>query len=168
MAQVRWAIARLAGLGTVRASDLYRTEPLGDPGQPWYVNAVAELRTGLPPLQLLHALQELERAAGRPSVRARWAPRLLDLDLLLYGRRSVVAPGLRIPHPRMHERRFVLEPLAELAPGIRHPTLGRRISDLLASLDDRLRVEKLPGLAAGSPEPASGPDTHDPPEASEP
>lgn len=168
MAQVRWGIARLAGLGEVRASGLYRTEPLGDPGQPWYVNAVAELRTGIPPLELLQALQELERTAGRPSVRARWAPRRLDLDLLLYGHHSVVEPGLRIPHPRMHERRFVLEPLAELAAGILHPVLGRPISDLLAGLDDRLRVEKLPGLAAGTPESASGHDTHDPREASEP
>ena len=132
------------------------------------MNAVAEVQTRLPPLVLLRELQELERAAGRPAIRAHWAPRPLDLDLLLYGRRRVDLPGLQIPHPRMHERRFVLEPLAELAPGIPHPVLGRRISELLAGLDDRLRVEKLPGLAAGGPEPDSGTVTHHPPEGSEP
>ena len=82
--RVRAAIEALRALGQVRASSLYRTEPLGDPGQPWYLNAVCELRTGLAPEPLLAELQSLERRAGRPEPRVGWGPRVLDLDLLLF------------------------------------------------------------------------------------
>lgn len=141
---VRWALAELAKAGPTRASSLYRSEPLGDPAQPWYVNAVAEQRTTLAPRELLDWLRELERRAGRPPQRERWAPRVLDLDLLLYGDCEISAPGLIIPHEGLVERRFVLEPLAELAPGVRDPRTRRSARELLAALDDPLRVEKLP------------------------
>ncbi len=128
-----------------RSSSLYRTEPLGPPDQPWYVNAVAELDTPFEPLELLRALRELERSAGRErSKGTRWGPRELDLDLLLLGDRVLDTAELVLPHPGLAERRFVLEPLAELAPGVRDPRTGRTAAELLVGLDDPLRVEKLP------------------------
>ena len=147
-ASVRQAIAALGRLGPTRASSLYRTEPLGDPGQPWYVNAVAELLTDLEPEALLARLHELERQAGRASERVRWGPRELDLDLLLYADRVVDRPALTLPHPGLARRRFVLEPLAELRPDVVDPRSQSRIRDLLAALDDPLRVEKLPATLA--------------------
>ena len=131
-----------------RVSSLYRTEPLGPPDQPWYVNAVAELDTSLEPLELLRALRELERSAGRErSKGTRWGPRELDLDLLLLGDRVLDTAELVLPHPGLAQRRFVLEPLAELAPGVRDPRTGRTAAELLVALDDPLRVEKLPTAA---------------------
>ena len=131
-----------------RISSLYRTEPLGLLDQPWYVNAVAELDTPLEPLELLRALRELERSAGRRrSKGTRWGPRELDLDLLLVGDRVLDTSELVLPHPGLAERRFVLEPLVELAPGVRDPRTGRTAAELLVALDDPLRVEKLPTAA---------------------
>jgi 2-amino-4-hydroxy-6-hydroxymethyldihydropteridine diphosphokinase len=103
-------------------SALYRSAPVDAQG-PDFINAVAELQTGLEPLALLAALQAIEQAHGRRRP-YRHAPRTLDLDLLLYGQRVVEAPGLTLPHPRLHRRAFVLQPLAELAPGLSHPLLG--------------------------------------------
>ena len=142
--QVRSALAAIRDWGPGRASPLYRTEPLGDPDQPWYINAAIELETALAPRALLDALHELERAAGREPGRVRWAPRRLDLDLLLYGDVLLDEPGLVVPHPELARRRFVLEPLAALAPQAVDPRSGKRISELLGALDDPLRVEKLP------------------------
>lgn len=150
VAAVEGAIAALAARGPTRASHLYRTEPLGDPAQPWFVNAVAEHWTRLEPHPLIRELQELERAAGRPEPRARWGPRVLDLDLLLYGDRVCRTPDLVLPHPGLARRRFVLEPLAELAPGVRDPRSGLTARELLAALDDPLAVEKLPHPARTS------------------
>ncbi len=150
VAQVEWALRELAKRGPTRFSSLYRSEPLGDPEQPWYVNAVAEHRTGRSPRSLLRLLQELEVEAGRPPARPRWAPRVLDLDLLLYGDRLVSAPGLTVPHPGLAQRRFVLEPLAEIAPDHVDPRTGSRIRELFEALDDPLRVEKLPSLPSGT------------------
>lgn len=143
--RVRAAIDALAALGRVRASSLYRSEPLGDPDQPWYVNAVCELRTDLAPEALLVELRGLERRAGRPERRMHWGPRVLDLDLLLYDQVEVASKTLQVPHPRYHERRFVLEPLAELAPELPHPRLGRVVREFLEELDDPLRVERITG-----------------------
>ena len=147
--RVAWAIGELSDLGRVTASSLYRSEPLGDPGQPWYVNAVARLDTVRDPRELLAALQALERRAGRPAQRERWTARVLDLDLLLYDARIVREPGLTLPHPELHRRRFVLEPLCEIAPGARDPRSGRTAEVLLKELDDPLRVERLTGGPSG-------------------
>lgn len=152
-ARVAWAIAELAKLGRTVASSLYRSEPLGDPAQPWYVNAVVRLETARDPQGLLADLQELERRAGRPLARERWAPRVLDLDLLLHDARIVRVPGLTLPHPELHRRRFVLAPLAEIAPHARDPRSGRTVAELLRDLDDPLRVERLPVAPGGDAPP---------------
>jgi 2-amino-4-hydroxy-6-hydroxymethyldihydropteridine diphosphokinase len=116
------AIAALADTRLVATSRLYRSAPVQAQG-PDFVNAVAEIETALEPLALLRALQRIEAAHGRERP-YRNAPRTLDLDLLFYGDRVIDEPGLRVPHPRLHERAFVLVPLLELAPGLEHPTLG--------------------------------------------
>lgn len=147
-AQVRTAIARLATLpGTTVAatSSLYETEPLGN-ASTWYVNAVAALDTDLEPAPLLAALLAIERTMGRTRVAAdRYASRTIDLDLLLFDDRVLDEPGLVVPHRALHERRFVLAPLAELAPDVLHPALGRSIAALLANVPDAKRIVRLPG-----------------------
>jgi 2-amino-4-hydroxy-6-hydroxymethyldihydropteridine diphosphokinase len=125
-ARVRDAFSSLAALPKTRLlkhSSLYRTEPQGYRAQPDFVNAVAELETSLAPPDLLAGLQALEAGAGRRRTFAN-APRTLDLDLLLYGDERIAEPGLAVPHPRMHERAFVLVPLLEIAPQVGIPGRG--------------------------------------------
>ncbi len=119
-----------------RTSRRYRTAPWGIADQPAFVNAVAELATSLPPRDLLDALLDLERAHGRQRDGARWGPRTLDLDLLIYGDLQVESPGLVLPHPRIAERAFVLVPLADLAPDLAIAGVGA-VRDLLARVDAR-------------------------------
>jgi 2-amino-4-hydroxy-6-hydroxymethyldihydropteridine diphosphokinase len=129
------AILRAAELiETHRLSSIRETEPWGYTEQPRFLNAVAELETGLSPRELLDRLLEVERELGRTRDGPRYGPRTIDLDLLLYGEEAVAEPGLRVPHPRLHERRFVLEPLAELEPGLIVPGRGS-VAGLLAALD---------------------------------
>jgi len=126
-------------------SSLYETEPVRDttdPGPGWFLNGVVQLETELPPHRLLETCREVERALGRDLER-RGGPRTLDLDILFYGDRVIAEGGLTIPHPRFHQRRFVLAPLAELAPEWRHPLLKRSVRDLLAHLADPARVVRL-------------------------
>jgi 2-amino-4-hydroxy-6-hydroxymethyldihydropteridine diphosphokinase len=131
-ATLRRALAGLAGTPGVErvvASSLYETDPVGPP-QGAYLNAVAALDTSLDAFALLARLHELEGAAGRVRRADRNAARTLDLDLLLFGDACIDTPELTVPHPRLHERAFVLVPLAELAAELVHPRLGRRIGEL--------------------------------------
>jgi 2-amino-4-hydroxy-6-hydroxymethyldihydropteridine diphosphokinase len=119
----------------VGVSTLRDTDPVGFLDQPQFLNGVVELETALTPRTLLEMLLELERVFGRDrSVSPRQGPRTLDLDLLLYGNETISEPGLEVPHPRLRERRFVLEPLAELDPTLEVPGMGR-VETLLAELD---------------------------------
>lgn len=120
----------LAELAPRRVSRVVETEPWGRADQPAFLNAVAELETGLAPDALLARLMDVERAHGRVRAEA-WGPRTLDLDLLLYGDRAVREAGLVVPHPRLSERRFVLDGLAELCPELEVPGLGRTVRELL-------------------------------------
>jgi 2-amino-4-hydroxy-6-hydroxymethyldihydropteridine diphosphokinase len=134
------AVEELGKLGDVLAvSSVWETAPIGGPPQDDYLNAVVVVHTVLGPRPLLETCLDIERSVGRKR-RERWGPRLLDLDLLLYGDATINAPGLRVPHPRMADRRFVLGPLAEVWPGAEVPGHGV-VEDLLdAVADQEVRV----------------------------
>jgi len=119
-----------AGVEVVRSSSLYETEPQDLRDQRWFVNLVAKCQTELFPVQLLGRLKKLEKALGRRRTVAK-GPRTIDIDIILYGSAIVRTIALEIPHPRFRDRRFVLEPLAEIAPDLRDPVTRRTISDLL-------------------------------------
>jgi 2-amino-4-hydroxy-6-hydroxymethyldihydropteridine diphosphokinase len=127
------------GVRVTRVSSLYETEPVELRDQPWFLNCVVEAETDLRPQQLMDALLEIERGLGRER-RVPKGPRLIDMDILLFGSSVARTPGLEIPHPRMAERRFVLVPFAEIAPGVQHPTLKKTIAELLAETPDRSEV----------------------------
>jgi 2-amino-4-hydroxy-6-hydroxymethyldihydropteridine diphosphokinase len=117
-------------------SSLYETEPRGLLDQPWFLNQVVEVQTTLYPRQLLARLLGIEKEMGRQRLIVD-GPRTIDLDILLFGNLTANAPGLEIPHPRMSERRFVLEPLADLAPMLRHPRTGHSVREMLAKTMDQ-------------------------------
>jgi 2-amino-4-hydroxy-6-hydroxymethyldihydropteridine diphosphokinase len=149
--QCRDSVRRLGevpGIRLLRSSSLYRTEPVGPRDQPWFINAVAEIRTGLRPQGLLDAMKGIEREMGRIEG-PRWGPRVVDLDLLLYGQEVVAEEGLVIPHPEMHRRRFVLEPLCELASYVIHPAFGVSARGLLDRLKGPALVERCKDEKAG-------------------
>jgi 2-amino-4-hydroxy-6-hydroxymethyldihydropteridine diphosphokinase len=133
-------LSQLPGTALVARSSLYRSSPVQAEG-PDFINAVAELRTTLSPLELLHQLQALELAHGRQRP-FHHAPRTLDLDLLLMGCQQVASAELTLPHPRLHQRAFVLLPLLELAPDLVHPTLGA-LQQYLPTVAHQ-SIEKLP------------------------
>lgn len=145
------ALARLAasGLRLLRISSVWETEPVERRGQPWFLNLVVEAETDLFPRMLLARLQRIERELGRRRLAPK-GPRPIDIDLLLYGEAVVHAPGLDIPHPRMAERRFVLEPLAELAPDLRHPITRRTVREMLEGARGQAarRISFRPALPA--------------------
>jgi 2-amino-4-hydroxy-6-hydroxymethyldihydropteridine diphosphokinase len=135
------AVAALdsVGIRVARLSPLYITEPVGAPGQAWFLNAVVEAETSLQPLQLLHALLKIERELGRRRITPH-GPRTIDLDLLFYGSAVIRSRELEVPHPRLAERRFVLLPLAQIAPEFHHPTLHKSVTQLLSETPDRSEV----------------------------
>jgi 2-amino-4-hydroxy-6-hydroxymethyldihydropteridine diphosphokinase len=120
-------------IGALRLSELRETEPWGYEKQPKFLNAVAEIETELPPRRLLDHLLDVEARLGRERVGPKWGPRTIDLDLLLYGDETIDEPGLVVPHPRLLEREFVLEPLADLVPWLKIPGDGT-VHDALAGL----------------------------------
>ena len=123
-----------SGVKVTKVSSLIENAAVGGPvGSPAFLNGVAEIETTLSPQELLHRLLEIEHHLGRAR-REKWGPRIIDLDLILYGDQIFAEPDLQVPHPLMHERRFVLEPLVEIAPDAMHPVMRRRASELLASL----------------------------------
>ena len=138
------------GLTVQRVSPLYRTEPVDFQPQSWFVNCVIEVSTDLMPMQLLKTLKSLERALGRrPGVSK--GPRAIDIDILLYENVVVRSAALTIPHARLSERRFVLAPLRDLEPHLRHPLTQRSVSELLAETTDKSQVLRMKeGLQIGN------------------
>jgi 2-amino-4-hydroxy-6-hydroxymethyldihydropteridine diphosphokinase len=126
----------------VAVSALYETQPVDVPNQPWFLNCVAAIETDMTPKELLQLALRVEATMGRMRLSEKGA-RKIDIDVVLFGDRVVDEPGLRIPHPAMHGRRFVLEPLVEIAPEARHPELGKTARELLAELGTGQRVRRL-------------------------
>lgn len=149
----------------IAVSSLYETEPVCDstePGPGWFLNGVVQIETDLAPLRLLEVCREVERALGRDHEHC-GGPRTLDLDILFYGMQVIDESNLTVPHPRLHRRRFVLAPLAEIAPEWRHPVLDRTMHDLLNDLVDPSevrRVQPTPGSRFGSRPSCTAPPSH--------
>jgi len=136
------SLGEIPGCRLVAASELYLTEPVGYFDQPQFINAAALVETELEPLELLDALQAIEKESGRKREIPK-GPRTLDLDLLLYEDIEYNSPELRLPHPEMHKRRFVLEPLAAIAPELVHPLSGLSVSRMLEKCSNDFSVVKF-------------------------
>ena len=130
------AFVELSEAELIGKSKLYKTEPLYIEDQQWFINAVFAIKTKRPPLELFHIAKEVETKFGRDLSAQRYGPRLLDLDLLIVDDMIVQTPELILPHPRLHERRFVLQPFSDIAPNLNHPVLNKTIQELLFKLDD--------------------------------
>jgi 2-amino-4-hydroxy-6-hydroxymethyldihydropteridine diphosphokinase len=152
-ANLQQAVERLSKLGTVSAvSSFYETEPVEVTSQPYFLNCAVELQTSLMPKQLLARLNAIEFEMGRKRIMAK-GPRVIDIDILMFQRSIVDTPQLVIPHPAMHERRFVLEPLAEIAPELRHPVFHRSIRELRDALPIKGQSVKKVAGATGRARP---------------
>ena len=124
----------VTGISLEAVSPVYETNPIGGPAQPEYLNAAIEIETDKCPEKLLKHCLDIEKKMGRYR-RERWEPRIIDIDVLLYGKLILNSPNLVIPHPFMHERAFVLQPLADIAPDIVHPVLGLTVNEMLARIE---------------------------------
>ncbi len=143
---LRAAVERLRELGAVTAvSSVWETEPLEFTAQPWFLNIAVALETELMPRQLLGRTQQIEAELGRKRLQKK-GPRTIDIDILLFGSTVVDSAALVIPHAAMHERRFVLEPLAEIAPEVRHPVLKRTLREMRDALGHEQKVRRLGNL----------------------
>lgn len=141
-ANLRAAIEKLKEIGNpVSVSSFYETEPVEVTSQPWFLNCAIKLDTEKMPRQLISAILALEQQMGRQRNQKK-SPRTIDIDILLFGSSIIEIPALTVPHPRMHERRFVLEPLAEIAPDARHPVYKRTIRELRDALSAGQTVRK--------------------------
>lgn len=136
-------IGRIPHSRVISCSPLYKTEPVGVKGQHWYINGAVSLSTGLSALDLIKNLLVIERDMGRVR-KERWEPRIIDLDILLFGEDIINENDLVIPHPLMHERRFVISPMVDLVPDLIHPILGRTMKELLSAISDNSQVLRLP------------------------
>ena len=132
-------VGKLTDTRVIKESSLYESEPLGD-SQDWYVNGAIEIETKFKPEALLEKFKNIERAMGRKKVKKRWGARIIDLDILLFDLAVVKKKSLRIPHPEMASRKFVLIPLSEIAPQVIHPELGVTISELLINVKDNKKI----------------------------
>ena len=132
-------VGKLPDTKIVKESSLYESEPIGD-AKEWFVNRAIEIETKFKPDMLLKKFKNIERAMGRKKVKKRWGARIIDLDILLYDAAIVKKKSLRIPHPEMPSRKFVLLPLSEIAPQVVHPELGVTISELLINVKDNKKV----------------------------
>jgi 2-amino-4-hydroxy-6-hydroxymethyldihydropteridine diphosphokinase len=143
-ANIERALTRLGeeGVRIVRRSSFYQTEPVELRQQGWFLNITAEAETELMPRQLLRVIRNIERELGRKRI-VKSGPRTIDIDILLFGENRVNAAELEIPHPRMTQRRFVLVPMVEIAPAVRHPVLRSTMTELLAATDDRSHVRRM-------------------------
>ena len=138
-------LGKVPGNKVLAVSSFYKTEPVGGVEQDWFVNAAAEIETSLTPRELLNKLLYIEKNLGRVRD-ARWGPRVIDLDILLYDDLVMDEEGLSIPHPYLHERGFVLVPLAEIAPKVIHPKFKKSISELMRGIHDNKKIEKIGGV----------------------
>jgi 2-amino-4-hydroxy-6-hydroxymethyldihydropteridine diphosphokinase len=139
MANCRYGIARLTYLKEVAdcvTSPFYRTSPVDYLDQDWFVNAAIRITTTLAPWDLLDHIAVIQKQAGRNGDKIRFGPRMLDLDIIFYDAQMIKTPRLEIPHPRMHKRRFVLQPICDIDPAFIHPVFGQAVKVLLEQLDD--------------------------------
>jgi|SRR5438477_11332913 len=150
-ANLRAAIAALptAGLRVVQVSSIYETQPVDYLEQAWFLNSVVEGQTHVPALDLLHGLRDIETRMGSKKEFPK-GPRLIDIDILLYGDETIETPELQVPHPRMMQRRFVLTPLAEMAPQLRHPSWSGNVAQMLADAPDQSDVRVFASFQGGS------------------
>src|SRR5574342_30667 len=132
-------VAKLPDTRVIKESSLYESEPIGD-AKEWFVNGAIEIETKFKPELLLKKFKNIERAMGRKKIKKRWGARIIDLDILLYDSAVVKKKNLRIPHPEMPSRKFVLLPLSEIAPQVVHPELGVTISELLINVKDDKKI----------------------------
>ena len=130
------SLARLERTLVIRTSPFYRTAPVDYLEQDWFINAAVKLQTDLDPFQLLKELLNIQRRAGRVKDPIRFGPRLIDLDIIFYDDAIIETADLAIPHPRMHKRAFVLQPICDIDPQLVHPVIQRQVQDLLQELDD--------------------------------
>jgi 2-amino-4-hydroxy-6-hydroxymethyldihydropteridine diphosphokinase len=140
---LRAAIRALAGVGQVKAvSSFYETEPVDFVDQAWFLNCAVVIESLLSPERMMAELLRIEQKMGRERIQRR-GPRIIDIDILMFGGRIVDTPNLKIPHPAMHRRRFVLAPLADIAPEARHPVKNRTVGELLAELPEGQVVRRV-------------------------